>query len=555
MLNKLIKIEGGFVRAVKIIDDFFNEELNKYKLKSYYVNHSAMDAFYSISKGLHPASRNRAHLISGTYGSGKSHFGLVIANYLTKNSGSENFEMLFRRIREKNPDKATEIYSIRNIDKPYFIIFLEGHDPDGAEHALLKGLKDALTDSKRGNLPEEFLKTSYQSALSKIEDWEKEKPDFIKEMERALEAKGQDVDTLKDNLRAFDKGTYRFFKELHREITRHEFIPEYNEKAPKIYLEINELLISEHQYKGIAIIWDQFNEHLESTRTVDLGKEVSFLRDFTEKVERSGENQMHLILISHNPPHTYLQGRISKEALDNWKTFEGRIKEHPLTAIEEAEELISYAITKSREREEWKQVEQQIERNTRTVDEIVELSLYPEKDRNWLVEIVIKGGFPMHPIATYCLPRISDVVGQAERTMFTFFEGVEDGGLTKFINETSTFDANDKLSFYTADRLFDFFKDAIKNTLETRHIIKKYIEAMDRVKDPQDILTQRIMKALVIINTIKTKYPIPLLATPHNLSLLLDIEDPHSRSKCNKSRSDLKRCFVGQAFPGPVVNQ
>jgi hypothetical protein len=30
---------------------------------------------------------------------------------------------------------------------------------------------------------------------------------------------------------------------------------------------------------------------------------------------------------------------------------------------------------------------------------------------------------------------------------------------------------------------------------------------------------------------------------------------PHSRSKCNKSRSDLKRCFVAQAFSGPVVNQ
>lgn len=34
-----------------------------------------------------------------------------------------------------------------------------------------------------------------------------------------------------------------------------------------------------------------------------------------------------------------------------------------------------------------------------------------------------------------------------------------------------------------------------------------------------------------------------------------DFTVPHSRSKCNKSRSDLERCFVGQAFPGPVVNQ
>ncbi|MDP3066274.1 MAG: hypothetical protein Q8N08_05980, partial [Methanobacteriaceae archaeon] len=531
-MNKLIKIKGGFVRAVKITDDFFDEELNTHKLESYYVNPFALDAFYSISKGLHPTSRSRVHLISGTYGSGKSHFGLVFANYLTKNSGSENFEMLFRRIREKTPDKATEIYSIRNIDKPYLIILLEGHDPDGAEHALLKGLKDALTDSKRGNLPEEILRTSYQSALSKIEDWEKEKPDFIKEMGKVLEEKGHDVDTLKGNLKEFNEDAYRFFKELHREITRHEFIPEYNEKVSEIYPKISELLIREYQYKGIAIIWDQFNEHLESTRPGDLGKEVSFLRDFTEKVERSGENQIHLIFISHNLPRTYVQGRVTKEALDNWKTFEGRIKQPtPLTSVEEAEELISYAITKSRETEEWKIVEQQIKRDTRTLDKIVELGLYPGKDRNWLVEIVFKGGFPMHPITIYCLPRISDVVGQAERTMFTFFEEeIKEGGLTRFINETPILNAEGKLNFYTGDRLFDFFKEAIENTSDTRHIIKKYSEAMSKVGDPQDVLTQRIMKALVIINTIKTKHPIPLVATPHNLSLLLDIEEHKIKS-------------------------
>lgn len=532
MLNKLIKIKGGFVRAVKITDDFFDEELNKRKLESYYINPTAFDAFYSISKGLHPTSRNRVHLISGTYGSGKSHFGLVIANCLTKNSSSEDLEIIFHRLKEKDFNKAAEIYNIRKIDKPYLIILLEGHDPDGAENVLLKGLKDALTDLKRGNLPEEILKTSYESALRKIEEWEIEKTNFIDEMKKLLEPKGQDVDTLKDGLKSFKEDTYKLFKELHKEITKHVFIPEYNEKAQNIYLEISELLIREHQFKGIAIIWDQFNEHLELTRTPDLGKEVSFLRDFTEKIERSGENQLHLILISHNPPHTYVQGRISKEALDNWKTFEGRIfKDHILTAVDEAEELISYAITKSRERKEWEKVEQQIERYTKTVDEIVELSLYPEKDRNWLVETVCKGGFPMHPFTIYCLPRISDVVGQAERTMFTFFEEeIKEGGLTKFINETPAFDDNGKLNFYTVDRLFDFFEDAIKNTPETRHIVKKYIDAMDKVKDPQDILTQRLMKALVIINTIRTKYHTPLLPTPHNLSLLLNVEEHKIKS-------------------------
>ena len=532
MLNKLIKIKGGLVRAVKITDDFFDEELNKYKLESYYVNPGARDAFYSISRGLHPTSRSRVHLISGTYGSGKSHFGLVIANYWTKNSSSKDFEMIFRRIREKDPDKVTEIYNTRNIDRPYLLVLLESFYPDGAENALLKGLKDALVDSRRGNLPEETLKTSYESALRKIEEWEKEKPRFIEEMGRVLEAKGQDVDTLKDNLKkVFNEDIYRSFKELHKEITRHEFIPEYNEKATKIYLEISELLIREHQYKGIAIIWDQFDEHARNSRRSDLGKEESFLRNFVEMIERSGENQIHLILISHHPPHTYLRGEISAEALHNWERIEGRFQQHPLEAISESEELIGSIITKSWQTEEGKKTEQEIERNTKLIDEIIELGLYSGRDRNWVVDNIGKGTFPLHPITTYCLPRLSNVVGemgpgQEYRTMFTFFENeIKEGGLTRFINETPILNAEGKLNFYPADKLFDFFKDAIESTSGTQDILKNYSEAMGKVKDPQDILTQRVMKALAIINTIKTKHPLSISAMPCNLSLLLNTEE------------------------------
>src|SRR3990172_4033718 len=120
---------------------------------------------------------------------------------------------------------------------------------------------------------------------------------------------------------------------------------------------------------------------------------------------------------------------------------------------------------------------------------------------------------------------MSDVVGQAERTMFTFFEEeIKEGGLSKFINENPAF-IEGKLNFYTADKLFDFFKEAIANTSESQEIIKNYNEAMGKVTAPQDILTQRVMKALAIIDTIKTRHPLSLSATPHNLSLLLNIEE------------------------------
>jgi len=528
MLSQIIKVKGGFIRTVKIIDDFFNEELNKRKLESYYINPIARDAFYSISEGLRPTSTARVHLISGTYGSGKSHFGLVIANYFIKSSASEDLKMLFYRIKGKDPSRASEIYNIRNTDKPYLLVLLEGFDPDGAEHALLKGLQDALIDPVRGTLPEDVLKTSYQSALKKIEEWEEKRPEFSQQLQGLLHEEGQSIDDLKYNLvPGFKDKAYRLFKELHQKITLSPFIPLFSEKASEIYPQISELLIREHGFKGIAIIWDQFNEHLESTPTAFLGREVGFLRDFVEKVERSADNQLHLISISHNPPHTYIRGKITKEGLDNWVTLEGRFSQHKLTAIEEAEELINYAIVQVKEDEEWNKVSTQIRKgSTGMVDAIVELDLYPDKDRDWIMNTICEGAFPLHPLTTYCLPLVSDVVGQEARTMFTFFEEeIKEGGLTRFINENSVYTESGKLNFYTADKLFDFFKEAAENTPETRHIIMNYNEAMGKVSDPSEILTQRVMKALAVIGIIKTRHATPVSITPSNLALLLDLEE------------------------------
>lgn len=528
MLNEVVKIRGGLVRAVKIIEDLFDDQLNRRKLESYYPNRSARDALYSISEGLRPTSTRRVHLVSGTYGSGKSHFGLVVANYLTLNSQSEELKMIFYRIKEKDAHRGSEIFDIRNTNSPYLVVLLEGYDPDGVEHAFLSALRDALSDSRRANLSEDVLKTSRHSALNKIKEWEEKKPDFYRELGELLQREtGDTISELKYRLvPGFRDDAYQLFKELHLRITTSQFTPISSEKASRVYPQISELLMKEHGYKGIAIIWDQFNDHLESTTPATLGKEVSFLRDFVEIVERP-DNQLHLILISHNLPHTYVRGKITKEALDNWMTLEGRVNQHRLTAIEEAEELMASVIAHVWETEAEKNVEGEIKKNaTRLIDPLVELHLYPEKSREWLLDTVCKGAYPLHPLATYCLPMLSDVVGQAERTMFTFFEeATKEGGLTRFINENASHTSDGKLNLYTAENLFDFFREAIEGTPETAHIAKNYIEAMNKVRDPKETLTQRIMKALAVIRTIETKHPTPLLSTPSNVALLLEMEE------------------------------
>jgi len=521
MLKDVVEVKGGFVRAVKI-KDYFDKELNKKKLESYYPNPEARYVFYEISRGLHPTSRKRAHIISGTYGSGKSHFALVIANYLTKNSDSEDLKTISDRIWEKDPTKAQEIYNIRNVDRPYLLILIEGYDPGGIEHALLNGLKEALTDPRRGDLPEESLETSYSSAIKRINKWKEERPDFFRELVKWLDQQETDIETFLSELKEFKEDALRLFREIHQQITLSDFDPFFGyKKVSEIYHEICEYLIKEKGFRGIAIIWDQFNDHLESISPSYLGKEASSIRDFAETVERSGDTQLHLILISHNLPHTYIQDKISKASLDNWMTAEDRFTQYTLVAIEEAEDLIDYIVIQKTGIDKWNKVEREIDVNTQLMDSILEMNLYPDKKKEWMKETILKGSFPLHPFTTYCLPRISDVVGQQARTMFTFFEDIL--GLKGFIEDTPIFDDTGQLNFYTAERLFDFFRNAIDNNLDTRNIIRNYDETMGKVIDPNDILTQKVLKTIAILDTIKVRYPvIPVLKTPSHISNILN---------------------------------
>lgn len=515
--------KGGFVRAIRILEDFFNPELSKAKLLSYFPNPEARNAFYKIAKSLHPTSKDRAFIVSGTFGSGKSHFGLVIANYLTKNSSDSDFEYVWKRIEEKDPTKANEIHLARNTDDKYLIVLIEGYDSDGIEHALLKGLRDALVDSRRGDLSADLLKTSYYSAKQKMKNWKEVKPEFYEELRYILEKEDEDIETFTEKLDQFDEPALNKFKDAHREITTTEFEPLIGyKKVPEVYKEVC-IEIREKGFKGIAVIWDQFNDHLEHRRSSELGIDVGSLRELAESVERSGENSLLLIIISHNLPRSYLRGKISDESLENWITTEGRFEQLPFKAIEESEELMSYIITKDTHGAIWREIEEIIQKDTEIQDNIIELDLFPNKPKEWILETVLKGLYPLHPFAGYLLPRISDVVGQEARTLFTFFADEDEGGFKRFINQKGIFKPDKTLNYYYADMLFDFFKEPINSNIRTLRIMSDYREALGKVKDPNDWLTQRILRILAIIDTVKIENPsIPLFKVPSHLATILD---------------------------------
>src|SRR5262249_2835367 len=90
---------------------------------------------------------------------------------------------------------------------------------------------------------------------------------------------------------------------------------------------------------------------------------------------------------------------------------------------------------------------------------------------------------PMHPMATYALLQLARDIASNNRSVYTFFSGdlggdSDEGSYGHFIANTPI-ESNGKLNLYTADLLYDYFKDTLnpdnKELRDTiREIVKDY---------------------------------------------------------------------------------
>jgi hypothetical protein len=531
MMSDFIEVKGQYVKAVKVKKDFFDKNLNTIKLESYFPNSKAREALFTIARGMTASVTERAHIVLGLYGTGKSHFALVLANYVTKRSSAKEFQPLFNRIKERNSSIGDELFRIRDTDRSYLLVLIEGFDNRGLEHALLNGLKEAI---EREGLDGKRLKTAYRAAIDKINEWKKSRPDFYERLQESISSKGGlDFSSFIDDLQRFDEKTLLLFEESYLNITTGNFEPVFGGSISDVYEQISNEICDSGKYAGIFVIWDQFSDHLNYVSAERLGKDGSILRDFVETIERPGKNQIHLVLITHRELNEYLRDKgLGRQNLDYWESIAGRFDRLPLTEIEDAEELLSYTITKRTEDSTWKRICELLDNDAKLADMIVELDLFGGKSREWIKGTVLEGCFPLHPIVTYCLPRISEVVALQEyRTMFAFLGSNESGGLLHFIRNNQAITIGNEINFYRLHYLFDFFEDAIKGSPETRIIARNYSSALQKLPVPDDQQTQALLKTICILTVLKKKYPTtPLLRTSEQLSATLNVENTGLKS-------------------------
>ena len=109
------------------------------------------------------------------------------------------------------------------------------------------------------------------------------------------------------------------------------------------------------------------------------------------------------------------------------------------------------------------------------------------------LDIALYGCYPLHPVSTFILPRLSERVAQNERTLFTFLSSSAPSTLSAYLD---CYD-DSSVKFITPDAVYDYFEPLFKKEVYMGEVHQNYILTANILsKLTEDSLEAKIVKTL-----------------------------------------------------------
>ena len=484
-------ISPHFQRSINLTYDAGNEDY----IAGYIPTLKGAAALASILQNTESKATNRAHVLHAPYGSGKSLLSLVLSEIINiKSIDPKILEIVTERLRRHYAKEADIVYQYQQQDRQLLPVILSG-----AEGSLTSALTRALnrTLSKLG-LGDLHPRTQYQVALETISRWEKAYPDVYRQLEERLKLEGMSILSLITSLEDFQPDALDIFEQFYPELTAGAQFDRYASASLTEAFHDTAVSLKELGYDGIVIIWDEFGRFMEAKSSDAFGVEAAQLQTFAEFCNRSGEAQVHLILVTHRQLLTYASD-LPTEYQQEWARIAERFQAHDVSSESTiVYRLITEAIV-TQDESAWQllRAENQIHFDELTARSL-ELGIFDLDDVE-LRQKVVERAWPLHPLTVYALPRVSSKVAQNERTLFTFLAADEPNTL------------HEKLQNMPAgwwqigvDELWNYFAEGVRLDIQpggVHHVWSGVTYALSKI-EPNDQLTQSVIKALGILTIV-----------------------------------------------------
>jgi hypothetical protein len=492
MQSGKINVAKGFQTAVNIAYDLNNSD----KMRGFIPTQSSLDIIEDVLLSTAASTTGRARILIGAYGRGKSHIILVLLSLLSCKDKSL-FAALLEKMKNNNPHLYEFALEYLNSGSRLLPVVVRGSSAS-LSSSFLSALQLTLNDE---GLSDVMPETHFQAAVATIEGWKKSYKKtydaFVKELPCSI------TDFLL-SLHEYDVAAYELFESIYPKLTSGStFNPFLGFDIVELYESVAKG-VKAKGYDGIIVVYDEFSKYLESSIANATISDIKLLQDFAEKCDRSGERQMHLLLICHKDIANYIDGSLPKEKVDGWRGVSGRFKHVNLhNNYAQMYEIISEVIKK--ESKFWNKFKKL---NKKRFDDLAErftANRLLDTNNAGEVDFAVYGCYPLHPISTFILPRLSEKVAQNERTLFTFLSSGDRHTLSAFLAKS-----DDNFSLLTPDYLYDYFEPLLRKepyTSEAHKTYKLTTSVLQKVEEGS--LEAKILKTIALIYLVEQFEKLP----------------------------------------------
>ena len=443
MYSDIVSINEQFKNSVNIEYDLMNYN----KIAEYIPTEDICEVLRYYFNSIKDSKYNRATILEGPYGKGKSYLVLALTQLLSLDLDNSQIVLFLNKLKKVDIELYNQFIELKK-DKFKLLPIVINSNYSHLQQALNIALKDALC---RVSLDSLYPDTVYEVCLSVIDQWEKDETIYKKVKKNCLSKVKDTLENIKLGLKNYDAKSFEKFTQLYNCVVNGlEFNPFVNDDVIKNYKDIAYKL-KDYGYSGIFIVFDEFSKFIDADIS-GLTNELKVLQDLAEVVSRSGKNdQMHLCCITHKSLESYYRNK--KESIANAiRTVEGRFKEIRFNrSLNQNYEIISFAINK---KQGFNDVYTRFAKeNKQFYSCITSLELFDDVNK----EILCKECFPLNPLTTYSAINISEKIAQNERTLFTFISDSDSNSLASFIKNN-----NDGLM--NVDKIYDYFSSLIEKS-------------------------------------------------------------------------------------------
>lgn len=478
-----VTINRSFESSVNVAYDFGDDS----KLNAFIPTISSCDLIEKLTSPAVESNSQRAKILIGPYGKGKSHVVLVALSLLCRRE-SDAIRGLISRIELVNARLADYLYGYQRSGRRLLPVIITGNTSSLAQSFLI-ALDEAVTSI---GAPEAMPRTNFRQALESIETWRASYPDTY---ERFSELTGSAPMEFMERLRRFDRKAYDEFLEMYPSLTSgSEFNTFAGMNPVDAYTEVASR-IGALGYSGLYIVYDEFGKYLEANIAEARDNDTRLLQDLAERCARSSQNaQMHMLLICHKDISNYIDSKLQQTRVDGWRGVSGRYEHLEMSSeYSESYRLIDAVIGIT------PKLKKELDGPYRTQITVMRRryknqGLFDRSD----MKTVLEGCYPLHPVTTYLLPRISEKVAQNERTLFTFLAANERYG---FEEATKKLSFGDTVPFVAPSDLYDYFEPLFRKeppNSPIRAVNESVARALEDVPD-EKVAAVAIVKMLGLL--------------------------------------------------------